>query len=82
MKAGPDHTPPRAERDEEQDETVLVWNATVARISATALRPDSANDATGGVGKVTPDRGATGGAPGPHPDSNPGSLLAEEEASP
>jgi pimeloyl-ACP methyl ester carboxylesterase len=50
MKAGADHTQPGDERAEEWDETVLVWNATVARIPATAVRPDSADDATGVAG--------------------------------
>lgn len=68
MKADADHAHPGDEREEEWAETVLVWNATVARIPATAVRPDWADDATGiEGGKATPDRGATGGAPRPFP---------------
>ena len=62
MKVGADHAQPDDEPAEEWDETVLVWNATVARITATAVRPDSADDATSVAGgKATADRGATGG---------------------
>jgi pimeloyl-ACP methyl ester carboxylesterase len=62
MKVGADHAQPDDEPAAEWDETVLVWNATVARIPATAVRPDSADDATSAAaGKATPDRGATGG---------------------
>lgn len=31
------------------DESVLVWNATVARIPASAVQPDAADDVTAGA---------------------------------
>jgi hypothetical protein len=41
-------SPDGARRDEGRDATVVVWNATVARIPASALVPDSARDTTDG----------------------------------
>jgi len=57
MKASTDDAPPGEGRDEGWDETVLVWNATVARIPAPAVQPDSARDAAGAEGgEATPSR--------------------------
>ncbi|MGH3091574.1 MAG: hypothetical protein ACRDOP_17450 [Gaiellaceae bacterium] len=48
MKASADDAPPGEGREEGWDETVLVWNATVARIPTPAvLQPDSAREAAG-----------------------------------
>jgi len=47
MKASGDDAQPAGERDEGWDETVLVWNATVARIRAPAVQPDSARGVGG-----------------------------------
>jgi hypothetical protein len=49
MKAGADDTPPGEERDEGWDETVLVWNATVARIPA----PGAPRDRGGAEGEAS-----------------------------
>jgi hypothetical protein len=46
MKASADDAPPSEERDQGWDKTVLVWNATVARIPAPAVQPDAAQDIT------------------------------------
>ena len=55
MKAGTDRA--GDEPGEEWDETVVVWNATVARIPATAVRLGSAAGAGPLAGaEVTPDR--------------------------
>jgi hypothetical protein len=61
MMAGAGDAPPGTERDEGWDETVLVWNGTVARIPATAVQPDSAHDVAGGAegGNATPNRRAS-----------------------
>lgn len=41
MKTSAGEAPPGKGRGEGWDETVLVWNATVARIPAAAVQPDS-----------------------------------------
>jgi hypothetical protein len=46
MKPSADHAPPSRRRDDGWDETVLVWNATVARIPAYVL-PDLVVDVPG-----------------------------------
>jgi hypothetical protein len=46
MKAAADE-PQKEGRDEGWDETVLVWNATVARIRAPAIQPDPSRDIAG-----------------------------------
>jgi hypothetical protein len=38
---------PGRRRDEGWDETVFVWNGTVARVAVADLEPDSAGDAAG-----------------------------------
>lgn len=59
MKESDNRTHSDHERVEEWDETVVVWNATVAKIPPAAVQPKSTEDA-GSVagGKTTPDRGA------------------------
>lgn len=58
MKAGAGRPQPDDERVEEWDGTVVVWNATVARIPAASVGPSSADDATGlPDAKATPDSG-------------------------
>jgi hypothetical protein len=75
MKASPDDASRDKGRDEGWDETVLVWNATVARIPAPAVQPDAAQDVTGVEGgNATSDRRARGRAPGRRPDSNRGPV--------
>ncbi len=65
MKGRTDHAYP-GDDQEGWDETVLVWNATVARIPAARVRPDSAADATGVAdGPAMSYREARGGAPRP-----------------
>ena len=57
MKAGAGDAPPAKGRDEGWDETVLVWNGTVARIPAPAAEHDSAQEVAGSEdGDATPDR--------------------------
>ena len=57
MKASADDTPAGPGRDDGWDETVLVWNATVARIPAPAVQPDAAQDVAGvDGGNATSDR--------------------------
>lgn len=59
MKASADDAPPGNGRDEGWDETVIVWNGTVARIPPPAVQPDSAQDAAGVEGgNATPNRRA------------------------
>ncbi|MGH3006799.1 MAG: hypothetical protein ACRDOS_13070 [Gaiellaceae bacterium] len=59
MKGSADDAPPGKGRDEGWDETVLVWNATVARIPAPAVQPGSAQDVAGVEGgNATPNRRA------------------------
>ncbi len=59
MKASADDAPPGKGRDEGWDETVLVWNATVARIPAPAVQPASAQEVAGVEGgNATPNRRA------------------------
>ena len=50
MTASADGASPDQGRDEAWDETVLVWNATVARIRAPGVQPDSARDVADGEG--------------------------------
>jgi hypothetical protein len=47
MRASADDAPPGHRRDDGWDETVLVWNATVAKIPAHAVAPDLAADVPG-----------------------------------
>jgi len=47
MTASADDAPPRKDGDAGWDESVLVWNATVARIPAPAVQPDSARGVGG-----------------------------------
>lgn len=44
MKPGADDPQPSEERDEGWDETVIVWNATVARIPPPGVQAGSARD--------------------------------------
>lgn len=61
MKASAGDAPPGTGRDGGWDETVLVWNGTVAKVSAPAVEPDSAHDVAGGAegGNATPNRRAS-----------------------
>jgi hypothetical protein len=47
MRASAHDAPPAEEQDEGWDETVLVWNATVARIPPPPGRPASASKIAG-----------------------------------
>lgn len=47
MKVGDLAAVPGRRRDEGWDETVFVWNGTVARIAVAVLEPDSAGDVAG-----------------------------------
>jgi hypothetical protein len=47
VKPGAHDAPPADERDEGWDESVLVWNATVATIPAPHASPDSAQEIAG-----------------------------------
>jgi hypothetical protein len=47
MKASVDDAPTGRRSDEGWDETVLVWNGTVARIPASGIQPDSADPDAG-----------------------------------
>jgi hypothetical protein len=50
MKPSGDDAPPDQDRDEGWDEAVVVWNATMARISAPPAHRDSPQDVPGGCG--------------------------------
>jgi hypothetical protein len=54
MNASTENASPGEETDEGWDETVFVWNATVARIPAPATEPDSADDVAGVEGGNAP----------------------------
>ena len=69
MKASADDTALGHRRDDGWDESVLVWNATVARIPAHAALPDLADD-------VTDEKSATR-EESRRPDSNRGPLHYE-----
>ena len=47
MKTGDDNASPVSRGDEGWDETVLVWNGTVARIPASDFEPESVEDMAG-----------------------------------
>jgi hypothetical protein len=66
---------PGRRRDEGWDETVFVWNGTVARIAVADLEPDSAGDVAGVEVKprLILDRDVDRNAPTPCPSR---SLLA------
>ena len=82
MKASTDDAPPGRRRDERWDETVLVWNGTVATIPASGVQLDSAEDvADVEGGNATPNRRARGGASSRRPDSNRGPLHYEKTTS-
>ena len=55
MRAGSDEAPPGEGRDEGWDETVLVWNATVARITGPTTTPESSETATAPPGAPVGD---------------------------
>lgn len=70
--------PPGKGREEGWDETVLVWNATVARIPARAVQPDVAQDGADlERGDATPNRRAGGGASRRRGESNGGRVDSE-----
>lgn len=59
MTASADDAPAGEGKDDGWDETVLVWNATVARIRAPAVEPNSVEDVAGVEGgNATPNRRA------------------------
>jgi hypothetical protein len=56
MTANADDAPPAEGSGEDWDENLLVWNATVARVSPPAIPPGSGDDAAGVAGRKATGR--------------------------